>query len=151
MLKLKLQYFDHLMWRTNSLRKKKKPNAGKYSRQAEKGTTEDEIVGWHHRLDGHEFEQVSGAGDGQGSLACCSPWGRKESDTTEQLNWRLNWLSIPMAKRRKMLPSISSVELSLDLTFLWALGIGFAVFRPDFSLLKIAWEPPADERRNGAT
>ena len=48
--------------------------------------TEDEMVGWHHRLDGHEFEQVSGVGNGQGSLACCSPWGRKESDMTEQLN-----------------------------------------------------------------
>ena len=48
--------------------------------------TEDEMVGWHHRLDGHEFEQAPGADDGQGSLVCCSPWGCKESDTTEQLN-----------------------------------------------------------------
>ena len=48
--------------------------------------TEDEMVGWHHQLDGHEFEQASGVGDGQGGLACCSPWGRKESDTTERLN-----------------------------------------------------------------
>ena len=48
--------------------------------------TEDEVAGWHHRRDGHEFEQAPGVGDGQGSLACCSPWGRKESDTTEQLN-----------------------------------------------------------------
>ena len=45
------------------------------------------MAGWHHRLDAHEFEQAPGAGDGQGSLVCCSPWGRKESDTTEQLNW----------------------------------------------------------------
>ena len=52
----------------------------------EKGTTEGEMVGWHHGLDGHEFEQVLGVGDGQGSLACCSPWGRKESDMTERLN-----------------------------------------------------------------
>ena len=51
-----------------------------------RGMTEDEMVGWHHRLNGHEFEQALGVGDGQGSLACCSPWGRKESDTTEQLN-----------------------------------------------------------------
>ena len=50
------------------------------------GKTEDEMVGWHHRLDGHEFEQVPGDGKGQGSLACHSPWGRKESDTTEPLN-----------------------------------------------------------------
>ena len=48
--------------------------------------TEDEMVGWHHRLSGHEFEQAPGAGDGQGGLACCSPWGHKESDTTERLN-----------------------------------------------------------------
>ena len=48
--------------------------------------TEDEMVGWPHRLDGHEFEQAAGVGDGQGCLACCSPWGRKESDMTEQLN-----------------------------------------------------------------
>ena len=49
--------------------------------------TEDEMVGWHHQPDGHEFEQDPELGDGQGSLACCSTWGRKESDTTEQLNW----------------------------------------------------------------
>ena len=48
--------------------------------------TEDEMVGWLHRLDGHEFEQASGEGDGQGSLACYSPWGHKESDTTQRLN-----------------------------------------------------------------
>ena len=47
--------------------------------------TEDEMVGWHHQFDAHEFEQAPGVGDGQGSLVCCSPWGRKESDTTEQL------------------------------------------------------------------
>ena len=47
---------------------------------------EDEVVGWHHQLNGHEFEQAPGAGDGQGGLACCSPWGHKESDTTERLN-----------------------------------------------------------------
>ena len=51
--------------------------------QKEKGTTEDEMVGWHHQLNGHEFEQALGIGDGQGSLVCCNPWGRKESDTTE--------------------------------------------------------------------
>ena len=49
--------------------------------------TENEIVGWHHQLNAHEFEQASGVGDGQGSLARCSPWGGKESDMTEQLNW----------------------------------------------------------------
>ena len=64
----------------------KTPYAGKDWRQEEKGTTEDEMVGWHHRLDGHECEQALGVGDGQGSLVCCSPWGHKESDTTEP-NW----------------------------------------------------------------
>jgi len=62
------------------------PDAGKDWRQ-EKGTTEDEMVKWHHWLYGHAFEQAPGVGDGQGSLACCSSWGCKESDMTEQLNW----------------------------------------------------------------
>ena len=56
-------------------------------RREEKGTTEDEMVGWHHWLDGHGFGWTLGVGDGQGGLACCGSWGRKESDTTEQLNW----------------------------------------------------------------
>ena len=63
------------------------PDAGKDWRQEEKGKTEDEMVGWHHPLDGHEFDQAQRVGNGQGSLACCSPWDHKESDTTEQLNW----------------------------------------------------------------
>ena len=68
------------------------PDARKVWRWEEKGTTEDEMVRWHHRLDGHDFEQAPGAGDGQESLVCCSSWGRKESDTTEWLNWtELNW------------------------------------------------------------
>ena len=61
-------------------------DVGKDQRQEEKGTTEDEMVGWHHQLDGHESEEVPGVGDGQGGLSCCSPWGCKESDTTEQLS-----------------------------------------------------------------
>ena len=65
----------------------KDPDAGKDWRQEEKGMTEDEVVGWHHWLSGHEFEQALGVGDGQGNLECCCPWGRKESDMTEQLNW----------------------------------------------------------------
>ena len=65
----------------------KDPDAGKDWKQEEKGTTEDEMVGWHHRLDGHEFEQALGVGDGQGSLVCCSPWGHKGSDMIEWLNW----------------------------------------------------------------
>ena len=65
----------------------KDPDAEKDWRQEEKGTTEDVMVGWHHQLKGHEFEQALGVGDGQGSLACCSPWGHKESDMTEWLSW----------------------------------------------------------------
>ena len=59
---------------------------GKIEGQEEKGTTEDEMVGRHHQLDGHEFEETLGVGDGQAGLACCSSWGRKESGTTERLN-----------------------------------------------------------------
>ena len=74
MLKLNLGYFGPLMQRIDSLEKT--------LMLEEKGMTEDEMAGWHHPLDGREFEQVPGVGDGQGSLACCSPWGCKESDTT---------------------------------------------------------------------
>ena len=62
-------------------------DAGKDWRQEGKGTREDEIVRWHHWLDGHEFEQALEVGDGQGSLVCCSPWGHKQLDMTEWLNW----------------------------------------------------------------
>ena len=77
MLKLKLQYFGHLMRRTDSLEK-----------TLMLGKTEDrrrrlgEMVGWHHRLNGHEFEQTPGDSEGQGNLVCCSPWGHKELDAT---------------------------------------------------------------------
>ena len=70
----------------------KDTDAGKDWRQKEKGTIDDETVGRHHWLNGHGFEWTLGVGDGQGSLACCGSWGRKESDTTEQLHWtELNW------------------------------------------------------------
>ena len=86
MLKLKLQYFGRLTWRTDSL--EKTMMLGKTEgRRKKKGTTEDEMVGWHYWVNGHEFEQAQGVSDGQGSLACCSPWGRKELDLTEWLNW----------------------------------------------------------------
>ena len=65
----------------------KDSDAGRDWGQEEKGTTEDEMAGWHHWLDGHEFEQAVGVGDGQGSVTCCTSWGCKESDTTERLNW----------------------------------------------------------------
>ena len=84
MLKRKIQYFDYLMQRIDSL---EKTDAGKDWRQEEMGTTEDEMFGWHHGLDGHEFEQALGDGAGQGRLVCCNSWCYKELDTTEQLNW----------------------------------------------------------------
>ena len=79
MLKLKLQYFGHLMRRVDSL---EKTDAGRDWGQEEKGTTEDEMAGWHHWLDELESEWTPGVGDGQGGLACCDSWGCRESDTT---------------------------------------------------------------------
>ena len=73
----------------------KDPDTGKNWGQEEKGTTEDEMAGWHHQLNGHEFEQTPGHGEGQGSLVCCSPWGRKEMDTTERLNKHKGNTSFP--------------------------------------------------------
>ena len=80
MLKLKLQYFGHLMWKRLI---GKDSDAGRDWGQEEKGMTEVEMAGWHHQLDGHEFEQAPGVGNGQGRLVCCSPWSHKESDTAE--------------------------------------------------------------------
>ena len=71
---------------------RKDPDAGKDWRWEEKGTTEDEMVGWRYRLNGHGFGWTQGVGDGQGGLACCSSWGHKESDTTERLNWTECWM-----------------------------------------------------------
>ena len=75
MLKLKLQYFGHLMERTGSL--EKSLMLEKIERRRRRGQTEDEMVGWHHRLNGHEFEQALGVGDRQENLVCCSPWVAK--------------------------------------------------------------------------
>ena len=75
----------------------KDPDAWKDWRQEEKRMTEDEMVGWHQQLNEHEFEEAPGVGDGQGSLACCSPWDRKESDTTERLNGTESHLSTPLS------------------------------------------------------
>ena len=91
MLKLKLQYFGHLMW---SWLTGKDPDAGRDWGQEEKGTTEDEMAGWHHWLDECESGWTPGVGDGQGGLACCDSWGCKESDTTERLNW-IDWNIFP--------------------------------------------------------
>ena len=80
-LKLKLQYFGHLVRRADSL--EKTLMLGKIEDRRRRGKTEDEMVGWHHQVDGQKFEQALGVGNGQGNLACCSSWGHKELDTTD--------------------------------------------------------------------
>ena len=81
------------LWPPESWLTWKDPDAGKDWRREEKGATEDEMAGWQHRPDGHEFEWTPGVGDGQGGLTCCSPWGHQESDMTEQLNWIEDFIS----------------------------------------------------------
>ena len=77
----------------------KDPDAGRDWGQEENGVTEDEMTGWHHQLNGHEFGWTPGVCDGQGGLACCDSWGRKELDMTEWLNWtELNWSTLPVKK-----------------------------------------------------
>ena len=99
---LKLQYFGHLMRRVDSL--EKTLMLGGIGAGGE-GTTEDEMAEWHHWLDGHESEWTPGVGEGQGGLACCDSWGRKESDTTERLNWtELIW----SLEKLKTLPKLLS-------------------------------------------
>ena len=84
MLKLKLQYFGHHMWRVDSL--EKTLMLGGIGGRRRRGR-QDEMAGWYHWLDGRESEWTPGVGDGQGGLACCDSWGRKESDTTDRMNW----------------------------------------------------------------
>ena len=94
----------------------KDPDAGKDWRQEEKRMAEDEMVGWHHRLNGHEFGLTPGVGDGQGGLVCCGSWGHKESDMTERLNWtELNWTR-SLIKYRFLNPTPrSSLSVSLGI------------------------------------
>ena len=105
MLKLKLQYFGHLMQRTDSF--EKTLMLGKIEGRRRRGVTEDEMVGRHHQFNGHEFEQTLGDSEGQGSLACCSPWGRKESDMTERLKNK-------QQKMRCLDAIINSMDMSLS-------------------------------------
>ena len=96
----------------------KDPDAGKDWRQEEKGMTEDEMVGWHHLLNGHELEQTPGIGDGQGSLLCWSPWGCKESEMTEWLNWK-SFLGSNKTLREKFWTSFESL-LCMEVWPFWA-------------------------------
>ena len=103
MLKLKLQYFGHLMWRIHSL---DKTEAGKDWRQEERETIEEKMIWWLHWLDGHKLEHAPGVGDGQGSLSCCSPWGHKESVTTEQLFRTIPFVDFPGGSTVKNQPAM---------------------------------------------
>ena len=111
MLKLKLPILwppdakSWLIW--------KNPDAGKDWGQEEKGTTEDEMVGWHHQHNGHGFGWTPGAGDGQEGLACCDSWGRKESDTAERLKWAeipSDSVHLPLMKKSYTYPGLWSIE-----------------------------------------
>ena len=105
------------------------PDSGKDWRQEEKGMTEDEMVRWPHWLDGHEFEQALGIGDGQGSLACCSSWGRKELDTTEWLNWTDKLFKFLLVSSLFCITAILELMFNKLLIFLslkyWSLEINF--------------------------
>ena len=96
----------------------KDPDAGRDWRREEKGATEDEMVGWHHQLNGHNFEQAPGVGDGQGSLACCSPWLAKSwiwlSDWTELSASQWSWIAVTMTSSCWVLRVQSEVQVSLD-------------------------------------
>ena len=111
MLKLKLQYFGHLMQRVDSL---KKTHAGRDWGQEGKGTTEDEMAGWHHQLDGREFEWTPGVGDGQGGLACCDFHGVTNSQTRlsdwTELNW---WILLYVYLRRQIKKTIATAYIKV--------------------------------------
>ena len=109
----------------------KDPDAGKDWGQEEKGTIEDEMVGWHHWLDGHEFEQALGIGDGQETLACWSPWGRKESDMTEELTWQqvsYSFFNIQWKKEKWVTQRLSDMTLKKKASLSRFLGLE-TVFR----------------------
>ena len=121
----------------------KVPDAGKDWRREEKGTTEDEMAGWHHRLDGHKFEQAPGVRDGQGGLACCSPWGHQQSDMTE-LNWTLGdsgCYNAPFTKGKLRLKTAfanysMSQSLNKSISSLSLLSWKFVLFTILFTILQ---------------
>ena len=112
-----------------------------------KGMTEDEMVGWNHRLDGHEFDQALGVGDGQGCLVCCSPWGRKKLDTTEQLIWRkkVNCVSSSFSNPGSFnLSTISERYMSFPTISLWALWAESEAWSShSWFIIELLFEPSA--------
>ena len=99
-------------------------DAGRDWGQEEKGMTEDEMAGWHHWLDGCEFEWTLGVGDRQGGLACCDSWGRKESDTTEQLNWTFSCILLWLPHTEYLLwCRLHSMYCMYYLTEVWQVGV----------------------------
>ena len=118
-LKLKHQYSGHLIWRADSFEKTLMLGKIEGERRRER---QDEMVGWHYRLKGHESEQAPGVVDGQGSLACCSPWGRKELNMTEWLNWNNHWfLKNRLVKIQASLQSTDFIQSMHDLHKLFVL------------------------------
>ena len=115
-LKLKLQYFGHLMQKTTCW---KSPDAGKDWGQKEKRASDDKMAGWHHQCNEHELGQTMGDGEGQGGLACCSPWSCKESNTTGLLNNnnKINWIKYSITSHLKSNSSESHLTQKLDVHF----------------------------------
>ena len=136
MLKLKLQYFGQLMHSADSLEKDPDEKKGKEWGQEEKGVTEDEMVGWHHWLNGHEFEQTLGDSEGQGSLACCSPWHPKELNHNNKFSVMVFspflCLSQWAHKEEAGIPAECS---RFPGRFAWAFYLGFWLFGPRVSVM----------------
>ena len=128
-------------------------DAGKGWRQEEKGTTEDEMVGWHHRCNGHEFEKALGLGDGQGSQACCNPWGCKELDTTKWLNWMQLLKKEPGMNLKTAMTSQHRPELTACLEFYsGTLSVQFCTFCVLMSIIYKIFEwgwSPAQKLQQG--
>ena len=118
----------------------KRPWCWENWRREEKGTTEDEMVGWHHWLNGHEFEQTSGVGDGRWSLVCCSPWGHKESDTTAQLNWTELMLYARFPEINHLIKTSSFPLTNIYPFYLMAIFYCFLLVGWFFHLLNIYWK-----------